>query len=122
MDSAEFYYRRAMESDTTFALAYNRMGSVAWWPTSQAGSSNEYFLRAGTMNQGLSVRESLLVAADSIYAAVQTTFAPDSITWARIGRLFATLERADRSYPNDPQIQYRIGEARSHTPIFSRIA
>ena len=72
------------------------------------------------MNHGLSVRESLLVAADSIYAAVQTTFAPDSITWARIGRLFATLERADRSYPNDPQIQYRIGEARTHTPIFSR--
>ena len=33
LDSAEFYYRRAMELDTTFALAYNRMGSVAWWGT-----------------------------------------------------------------------------------------
>jgi tetratricopeptide (TPR) repeat protein len=35
-------------------------------------------------------------------------------------RLFATLERADRHYPNDPEIRQRIAEAKLHTPIFGR--
>ncbi len=120
LDSAEFYYQRALELDTAFALAYNRLGSVAWWSGSQAGTSSELFLQAGVLNRGLSLRESLLVTVDSIFAATFSSFVPDSTTWAMMRRLFATLEQADRSYSNDPQIQYRIGEARLHLLLYWR--
>jgi serine/threonine-protein kinase len=124
MDSAGLYYERAIELDSTFALAYNRRGSVAWWPSVQTVQPTPpwgWWLRAGELNRGLAVRESLLVAADSMYAAVRTTFAPDSMTWAMLQRLFATLEDADRIYPDDPEIRHRIAEAELHTPIFGRV-
>jgi tetratricopeptide (TPR) repeat protein len=124
MDSAGLYYERAIELDSTFALAHNRRGSVAWWPSVQTVQPTPpwgWWLRAGELNRGLAVRESLLVTADSMYAAVRTTFAPDSMTWAMLQRLFATLEDADRIYPDDPEIRHRIAEAELHTPIFGRV-
>ena len=120
LDSAVIYYGRAIELDTTFALAYNRLGQTAGWGI-QVGPVNALLLQAGALNRGLAVRESLLVAADSILAVVLApATTPDSTTWALLRRLSATLERADRSYPNDPEIQYKIGEARLHFPLFGR--
>ena len=111
MDSAAAAYREAIEIDGAFALAYNRLGSTAWWGGLTAGDT--LFLRAAELNHGLAARESLLITVDSIYAATNS-YAPDSASWTLFERLFGTLETADRLYPNDVQIRYRLGEAHIH--------
>jgi tetratricopeptide (TPR) repeat protein len=116
LDSAELYYQRAIDQDSTFVLALNRMGLALVW-NGKEGEGREKTLRAGSLNRGLAPRESLLVAADSLYASLhgwEGQFRGDSATWSRLARLFTTLDRATELYPNDVGVWYRLGEARAH--------
>jgi serine/threonine-protein kinase len=115
LDSAKHYYERAIELDSTFALAHNRRAYALGW---SLHSDPEYILsllRAGAFNHGLARRESLLVVADSLEGAM-SGFVGDSASWSRAQRIFTTLEYAVQEYPLDPQVWYKLGEARYHRP------
>jgi tetratricopeptide (TPR) repeat protein len=113
LDSARTQYEQAIELDSSFALAYSRLGDVAGWGTLIA-ESNQMGLRAGALNHGLALRDSLILVSDSLYAATSTSFTADSASWARHQRMFDALDYAARRYPRDPQIWMRLGEARYH--------
>ncbi len=113
-DSALSYYEEAIRLDSTFALAFNRLGYVRAWGVGSGPSDFEYAIRAGDLISGLARRESLLVTSDSIYAAIEVAGAGDSVTRVQLGRLFSTLERATQLYPRDPGAWYRLGEAHFH--------
>jgi serine/threonine-protein kinase len=113
-DSAVGHYARAVGIDSTFALAWRRLGLVASWQRLlQDSLTAAYLLRAGAANRGLGTRDSMLVTADSLSAAASTT----SDAAARSGltrRLFATLDTATHLYPGDPEVWFALGEARYH--------
>ena len=117
-DSAAKAYASAIAIDTGFALALRRAGLVTAWRVSESVSESSpaaraFFLRAGARNQGLAPRDSLLIAADSLIAALETrdAEAPD---WHMARRLFTTVNEAATRYPEDPEVWYRVGEARFH--------
>jgi tetratricopeptide (TPR) repeat protein len=118
LDSARPHYERAIAEDSGFALAYNRLARVGSW--SLEGGFGFHFRRAGALNHGLARRESLLLAADSLYAATGS-FSGDSASWARFDRLFTTAEEAARSYPLDPQAWYTLGEILLHEGSYNGI-
>jgi len=113
MDSAARYYGRAIELDSSFALAYSRRSWALGWTLFREPDFVASQLRAGELNHGLARRESLLIVADSIRGAL-SRFAGDSAAWVDYRRLFATLEAAALQYPFDPQVWYELGEARYH--------
>jgi DNA-binding SARP family transcriptional activator len=113
-DSARVYYERAISLDSTFALAWKRLGNVSGWQRLTVDSvSLTYLLRAGTLNQGLSPADSLLVLTDSLTAAANLTNSARE-EWSHLRRLFATLEEARERYPHLPGIWLAIGEAGYH--------
>ena len=113
-DSARVHYERAVSQDTTFALAFHRMGLVNSWERSGVDSLTRlYFLQAGRHNTGLPLRDSLLVAADSISAVIGFVEAnPSYLPQAQA--LFGILRTAVERYPNDPEVWYALGEAQHH--------
>jgi serine/threonine-protein kinase len=113
-DSAMAYYERAINLDSTFALAMRRIGLALGWQRGGFDSlSRVYHLRAGRFNRGLAPRESLLVTADSLSAAVYEK-GHEGDWWSQSRRLFATLEEATRRYPGDPEVWYALGDAQYH--------
>ena len=113
-DSAIAYYEQAVAADPGFALAHRRLGAVLGWQGLATDSLSEaHLLTAGALNRGLGPRDSLLVAADSQYAAANAA-ATAVEQWPFARRLFATLATAARAYPTDPEVWYEIGEARYH--------
>jgi eukaryotic-like serine/threonine-protein kinase len=114
-DSAMAGYRRAIELDTGFALAYSRVGNILGWQRTAFDSlSDAYIMKAGELNHGLPPRESLLIAADSIGAVLFTT-PPTGLEYlARLRRMFRTLDEAALRYPEDPLVWNGVGEARFH--------
>jgi serine/threonine-protein kinase len=113
-DSARVHYERAVTQDTTFALAFHRIGLVNSWQHSGVDSLTRlYFLKAGRHNTGLPLRDSLLVAADSISAVIGFVEAnPSYLPQAQA--LFGILRTAVERYPNDPEVWYALGEAQHH--------
>jgi serine/threonine-protein kinase len=113
-DSAQTHYERAMSQDTIFALAYHRSGLVNSWQRSGVDSLTRlYYLHAGRHNTGLPLRDSLLIAADSLSAVVGYVEGnPNYLPQVRA--LFATLQLAVERYPNDPEVWYALGEAQHH--------
>ena len=113
-DSAIAQYELAFSTDTTFALALRRFGLTRYWQ--QGGLDSLVMasrLRAGTFNHGLSPRDSLLLVADSL-AAAMTLPDTDGRYWTHARRLFASLEAASRLYRDDPEVWAALGEARHH--------
>jgi len=113
-DSAIAYYDRAVALDSNFTLALSRTGTALGWRRSGGDSlGRALHLRAGARNHGLSPRDSLLVAADSLAAAMYG-FAQDTTFFVHARRLRATVEEAVSRYPDDPEAWYAAGEARFH--------
>jgi serine/threonine-protein kinase len=116
-DSAKVYYEQAIGIDSTFALAHRRMGIVLGWDALEFGRGSDesafHHLLASKLSAGLAPRESLLIAADSLFASM-TSFSGDSTSWPLIGGLFSTLEDGVERYPKDPEMWNELGEARFH--------
>ena len=113
-DSAAISYARAIAADSLFAIALRRAAQVAGWQRNGSDSAaREMWLRAGAQNHGLSPRDSLLLAADSLSASL-ATLPSDSMNWSKLSRLFVTVNEAASRYPDDPEIWYAVGEARFH--------
>jgi serine/threonine-protein kinase len=117
LDSAQLHYERAIDLDSSFALAYSRRAIARGWVLNFDPVVIPSMLRAGELNHGLAQRESLLLVADSIRGAMGT-FRGDSAEWAYFRRLLPTLEYAAMVYPLDPEVWYQLGEARYHEGPF----
>jgi serine/threonine-protein kinase len=122
-DSAVAYYRVAVREDSTFAPALRHLSNaLGWGLTTEHVESKEqyrYAFLAAQHNHGLAPRESLLVAADSIFFMLQANYGNQQravFTDAR--RLFATLEEGSRRFPDDPEIWYKLGDVRYHYGMF----
>ncbi len=118
-DSALGYYERAIAMDSTFAPALRRASTaIGWLRTGTDSLSTAYALRAGAHNHGLSPRDSLLVAADSLFASVIQAGSlgvhADSGWGVRLRRVFTTLEHATARYPDDAEAWFALGEALNH--------
>jgi len=121
-DSSMAYHQRAVAFDSTLAPAWRRMSGVRGC-NRQGGAGDPlarvYGLRAGALNHGLPPRDSLLIAADSLFEALFD--GPADPAWReRQGRLFATLDEARRRYPEDPEVWYELGDALYHWPVVGR--
>jgi serine/threonine-protein kinase len=112
-DSALASYEHAIALDSTFPLALRRAGQVLGWQRS-AFDSVSYALafRAGVLNRGLSPRDSLLVTADSLFAAIYSTV--PLVDWPVLRRVFAVAGVLTQRYPDDFESWYTLGEARYH--------
>jgi eukaryotic-like serine/threonine-protein kinase len=115
-DSAIVYDQHAIALDSGFALAWSHAGLAIGWAHSASDSlSVRYKLRAGSLNQGLAPRESLIVQAESLGAAVwggADQLGGRTLSYAR--RMLATLSDAVRRYPTDPELWYMLGDAAYH--------
>jgi serine/threonine-protein kinase len=113
-DSAMASYRRALEADSAFALAYRRMGTVIGWKVIGGDSlSGVYTLRAAALNHGQAPRDSLLITAESLATALFSN-SNDTLWRAHQARLFSILNDAVQRYPGDPEIWYLLGDYRLH--------
>src|SRR5436190_4877030 len=123
-DSALAYHQRAIGLDSSFTLAWSHAGQAAGWTHSAQDSvSRTYKLRAGALNHGLAPRESLIVVSESLASVVYA--GPQQIAgawWTYGKRLIATLDDADRRYPNDPELWYMLGDARFHAGALARVS
>ena len=116
LDSAEFAYRRALEIDSNFALAWRRRALVRRQRAPESDDTiSIWALRAGSLNRGLPIRDSLMVLSDSLYMSLDQDQA-DSLSGDRTRRLYATLEEVTRRYPDDPEGWYLLGRAGFYTP------
>src|SRR5688572_6951115 len=113
-DSASLSYARAIRFDGNFAIALRREAQVVGWQKDGKDSvARALWLKAGTLNRGLSPRDSLLIVADSLSAALAPVLL-DSMNWTMVRRLFETVNTAAARYPDDPEVWYALGEARFH--------
>ncbi len=113
-DSASVYYQRAVDKDSSFALALYHLGNVlAWQHLITDTLSSSYLLRAGALNRGLSPLDSVLIQADSLTAAILTT-SEELLSWRLGRRLFGTLSYAVERYPEAPETWFALGEAQYH--------
>ncbi|MBK9410662.1 MAG: protein kinase [Gemmatimonadetes bacterium] len=123
-DSAASHYQRAVALDSTFAPALRHLSNALGWRlTPQLELSNEgyrYALQAGALNRGLAPRESLLVAADSIFAALQLSDPRQSIPprTALVRRVTALLDDGVRRFPDDPEMWFKFGDVHYHFTRF----
>jgi eukaryotic-like serine/threonine-protein kinase len=115
-DSAVVYYDRATTLDSTFAIAFKQLGSaVDWHPVNEESylEGVDYLRKAVVLNHRLSLKDSIQLAADSFWIAAEDATDPaDRIRFTY--RWVSTLEQATRSYPDDPEVWYRLGDARFH--------
>ncbi|HUR94267.1 MAG TPA: protein kinase, partial [Gemmatimonadales bacterium] len=117
-DSALTRYDQAITADSTFALALSQMGSVLGWRPQTGGAyrpREEYLRRAALHNHGLPVRESLLIASDSLRLAALESADPDSFVHLLFGAQ-AAVEEVVRRYPDDPMAWYWLAEERHDAP------
>jgi len=116
-DSAVVYYDQAITQDSAFAIAFKQMGmAVDWHPANEQSYLRgvDYFRKAVVLNHGLSPKDSMQIAADSFdIAANDATDPTDLIRFSY--RWYSTLEDAAHRYPEDPEIWYRLGDARFHS-------
>jgi serine/threonine-protein kinase len=120
-DSASTYFDRAIALDSNFAPARRQlMNALSWKLGAQMDLRPEGYqhaLLAGQRNRGLAPRESVLVAADSIFSAMQLNVIARNGPQAQYPlakRLFALLESAANRFPQDPEIWFKLGDARYH--------
>jgi hypothetical protein len=116
-DSALVHHARAVALDSSFALAYRRMSLEVGWNPSTSGvfePGDRYAFKAAALNHGLALRDSLLIAADSLFNAE----VPESASFALRHRVFLTLNEAVSRFPGDPEAWQALGEARAHLDPF----
>ncbi|HJU73876.1 MAG TPA: serine/threonine-protein kinase [Gemmatimonadaceae bacterium] len=124
-DSAAAYFERAVAMDTNFAPALRMLSNALSWHGQGGGPAfivdfKPYALRAGEKNVGLAPRESVLVATDSIFSALSERIGDPASgdTYTLAGRLFSLLEDAAERFPEDPEIWFKLGDARFHFRFF----
>src|SRR4051812_53767 len=119
-DSALSFYDRAIALDSNFAPALRRASTaLGWIRTGHDSLANSYALRAGIHNHGLPVRDSLLIAADSLFASLLDAgtlgLRADSLWGPRLHSFLTMIQRPPARSPDDPEVWALGGEA--HNPL-----
>lgn len=114
-DSALGYYQRTVGLDSTFAIAWWRMGGVRG--CSRMGRPGDpvvrgYVFRAAALNRALPARESLLISADSLFEGLSDP--NNARSHEHQVRMVMMLENATRRYPGDPEVWFELGDALWH--------
>jgi class 3 adenylate cyclase/tetratricopeptide (TPR) repeat protein len=101
-ENAILAYQRAVEADSTFALAYYRLGSsYAWSETVRSDLAQQSDERAATLAGRLPEREALLVrAALALHRGTLDGLEP--------------LRQAVRRFPEDAEARYLLGDTYYH--------
>jgi serine/threonine-protein kinase len=121
-DSARVYYERAVELDSSFAMAYNRLSTVWGWQSTLYDSLSGYYgTKAGELNRGLPPRDSLYIAIDSQLNAAGSMWPAGLEFQTLVRRLFAGAEEATRRYPDDPGLWNMLGEVETHFGFFTGV-
>jgi serine/threonine-protein kinase len=121
-DSARVYYERAVELDSSFAMAYNRLSTVWGWQSTLYDSLSGYYgTKAGELNRGLPPRDSLYIAIDSQLNAAGSMWRAGLEFQTLVRRLFASAEEATRRYPDDPGLWNMLGEVETHFGFFTGV-
>jgi tetratricopeptide (TPR) repeat protein len=95
-------YRRALESDSTFALAAYRLGDAyGWMENIESDLAHEFLTRAGRNIERLPEREALLVRGVLILDAGSLEALP-------------LFESAVRRYPDDAEAWFLLGDTYVH--------
>jgi serine/threonine-protein kinase len=127
-DSAAAYYQVAVAADSMFAPALRHLSNALSWTHApdreELERRYEYALLAGERNHGLAPRESLLVSADSNFAALQLMLSGgvtnrSPLPYAK--RLFASLEEGARRFPEDPEVLHKLADAHYHYLFFDPV-
>jgi serine/threonine-protein kinase len=112
-DSALAAYNGAIALDSTFALALWRSSEVVGWSRTVDDSTYVALaLRAGALTHGLARRDSMMITAESISAALNA--AVPRVSWKSLRRLHTITQELTRQYPDDFESWYALGEARYH--------
>ena len=112
-DSAEAAFRRAAALDTLSPLPPFRLShTLAWARGLEDGEWQALALRAGSLNHGLSPRDSLQVAFDSVVADVSRAF--PMMSSAELHRVHALASELTVHYPSDAESWYDRGDAAYH--------
>ncbi|MGQ0539657.1 MAG: protein kinase domain-containing protein [Gemmatimonadaceae bacterium] len=113
-DSARTYYEVAIANDSTYALAIRRLAVVWGWlrggPADPMTTSNR--IRADRFNRGFGARDSIIIHAESLHAAVFLTRGDTADALVR--RLISMLEEALRVFPEDPELWDVLADSRFH--------
>jgi tetratricopeptide (TPR) repeat protein len=99
-------------------MAFRKMAQAVDWGPSSAHAYRpgmEYKRRSVVLGRGLSPRDSLLIAADSMEIASQEATDPADLIRFYY-RAVSTMEEAVRRYPEDPEMWYQLGDERFHKP------
>ena len=97
-------YQRAVEADSTFALAWVRLSeAISWLPFEDRpeGNTVEPANRAARFGARLPEREAVLVRANQAFIAGSMT-------------MLEPLRSTSRRYPDDPELAYLLGEHYAH--------
>jgi DNA-binding SARP family transcriptional activator/TolB-like protein len=112
-DSARIQYQRAVEFDSTFAMAHLRLGSTILFI--EVGGSEEgwkHVARAGELNRGVSRHDSLMLDVSADVAAARLGLLPEGRHGEIALRAYATALEATRQYPDDAESWYMVGVVR----------
>jgi serine/threonine-protein kinase len=123
--AAESAYKAVYQAAPGFALGLHRLRRARRGLFGEADDSSlTLALAAGRLNRGLSVRDSLIIRADSLIASLRperadaawpyATLTYDADARQRLAERFRVLNDAARRYPEDPEIWLELGEARHH--------
>jgi tetratricopeptide (TPR) repeat protein len=111
-------YQEAFVADSTFALVSHRIFDALRWLARGRGDTLAVFARrAGSLNHGLALRDSLIILADSLRPVQNEREAFDLAALARARRRLSALERATSLYPGDPEVWEELGQARARVLI-----
>jgi len=116
-DSAQIFYEEATTLDSTFALAWLRLGEahvVSQFPVplvSGPGPDHPWRLlyRAGTLNRGLGRHDSLVVEVAAGIAGFVLRQIPPGEAKARATQVYQTALEAARLYPEDVEAWFGVG-------------
>jgi serine/threonine-protein kinase len=111
LDSAVARYKEAIETDTTFILAYWHLGRIFSWHEGE--DPRPFIYRAAARARDLDPKNTTLMITDSFASAVRTSPVPLS-RWQTSWRVLGVLQGAASRDPTDPQVWYELGEAQYH--------
>jgi serine/threonine-protein kinase len=104
-DSSIVLYERAIELDSTFALAHLRLGTAYMFRAVGDGDAGAMWRKADRLNVGLSDHDSLIIVAASALDGLPSQ--------ERVERSLGAAEEAVNRYPDDPEAWYWLGNVRS---------
>ncbi len=112
-DEARVHYERAVELDSTFALAHLRLGtSILFIDLGEKEEGWKHVLRAGDLNHGLSRHDSLLIEVANGMAAAGLERLPEDAPDEVALKAYRTALEMTRHYPEDAEAWFMLGRVR----------